>query len=269
MPEALNDGSPPSGVTPPPGGTPATPAGTTNEPANAGTPANGVDDQTRNWRNLQSDRDYWRDRATSLETTPTRGAAPPPTPEPPAPTRKKLADFNFDDAAYSDYVREELRREAADTVRTTIAEEREAEATQQRQRDFETHAAEFSKANPTYFEAVRNPRFVQSPALIAEIMESGKDGPGLALYLANNLDETNRLNRMTPVQVAREVVKLQTKLATQKAALTNQIPAGGAPPSDPPASLAGTGDAGVAKDPAKLTDDDWWKNRERANKRKK
>lgn len=269
MPEALNDGSPPSAVTPPPGGIPAAAAGTTNEPANpAGTPSDS--DKERNWRNLQSDRDYWRDRATTLETTPSRGAAPTPTPEPPAPTKKTLADFAFNDVAYGDYLREEVTREAVETTRKTMAEERERESAEARARDFETHAAAFSKANPTYFEAVRNPRFVQSPALIAEIMEAGKDGPALALYLANNLDETGKLNRMTPVQVAREVVKLQTKLSAQRAALSNQIPAGGSPPADPPATLGGTGDAGVdKKDPAKMSDEDWWKNRERANKRKK
>lgn len=272
MVDAVNDGSPPSTVTPPPGGTPAPVSGNAND-ANApnGTPATGGDDdQSRNWKNLRSDRDYWRDRATQLETTPARGAAPTPEPEPtPAPTRKTLADFSFDDAKYSDYLRAEVSREAADTTRKTLNEEREREAADARARDFESHQTEFSKANPAYFEAVRNPRFVQSNALISEIMEAGKDGPALALYLANNLDETNRLNRMTPVQVAREVVKLQTKLTAQRAALQNQLPGGGNPPPNPPPTIGGTGDAGVQKkDPAKMSDADWWESRQKAGKKK-
>ncbi|MGH6633196.1 MAG: hypothetical protein ACREB0_07545 [Sphingopyxis sp.] len=252
-------------VVPPNGDTSAAAAGNTN--AN-GAPPEGGSDQDRNWKNLRGDRDYWRDRATQLETAQPRQPqnATPPANETP-PTKKTLADFGYDEAKYDDYLAERATEVARKTVREELTADEQRKAAEARRNTYESRATEFAKANPTYHEAVTNPRFTQSDALIGEIMESA-NGPALALYLANNLDETNKLNRMTPVQVAREVARLEAKLANAAPPVPkNQVPAGD-PPPNPPAKLEGSGDPGIKKDPAKLTDSEWWANRNKGKSKK-
>lgn len=275
MSTAENDGSQPSaGVTPPNGGDSANPAaGVSPNPPQEGESEDG---QGRNWRNLRSDRDYWRDRAAQLEQAP-RGEAPPPrSATPPVSTdaessKKTLADFAFDEAKYDDYLATRTREEARRAARAEIDADNERKNSEVRRSNFETKQAEFAKTNPTYFEAVRNPRFVQSDTLIAEIMESD-EGPAIAQHLANNIDLTNRLNRMNAVGVAREVVRLEAKVKSERERATasrNQLPGADDPPPNPPPKIEGAGDAGVKKDPAKMSDDEWWKSRERSNKRKR
>jgi hypothetical protein len=276
MPDAVTDGSQPSaGVSPPQSGNATPPA-----VANAGSEPNDAD---RNWKALREDRDYLRDRVTELETRLNASAANAPKPGNGTPqseaaanepaTRKTLADFNFDEAKYEAYLEDRIAEQSKKAAREVLTEAEEKKAKEERATKFESKAAEFAKANPTYFEAVRNPRFVQSPTLIAEIMGS-EHGPAVALELATNLDLTNKLNRMDAVGVAREVARIEARIearASAAAAATNQIPgaAAGANLPDPPPKLDAVGDAGVKKDPAKMTDDEWWRSRQRSNRAKK
>lgn len=259
-------------VTPPQGGEPASAAG--ENPNANGAPGSGESDQDRNWKNLRGDRDYWRDRATQLEQAGTTGQprqqqTPPAPAKDETPPKKTLADFGYDERAYDDYVRETARAEARKAARDEIEADNRKRADEARRTSYETKAADFAKANPTYYESVQNPRFVQSDALIAEIMEA-ENGPAIALYLSNNLNETNRLNGMSATQVAREVTKLSHKLSTASAAAAvprNQVPGGGEPPPNPPAQLGATGDPGIKKDPAKMTDAEWWASRNKGKKK--
>jgi hypothetical protein len=237
------------------------------EPGTNGAPGSESPEE-RNWKALREDRDYLRDRVRQLETQPNARPAANPNPpaNEPAQPRKTLADFGFDEAKYGEYIETQTREAARKAAREEIEAENGRKAAEARRTNFEARATKFAEANPKYHEAVTNPRFVQSDALITEIMES-EQGPAIALYLANNLDETARLNRMTPVQVAREVVKLEVKLATAAAAARNQMPNGGDPPPNPPAKLDGSGDAGVKKDPSKMTDDQWWAARQAGKKK--
>jgi hypothetical protein len=273
MPDAVNDASQASaGVSPPQSGNATPPGG-----GNAGSEPNDAD---RNWRALREDRDYLRDRVTALETRLNANASSAAKPgdgtsqaaaNEPA-TRKTLADFKFDEAAYEAYLEDRITETSRKTVREELTAAEEKKAKETRAATFESKATEFAKANPTYFEAVRNPRFTQSPALIAEIMGS-ENGPAVAMHLANDLQLTDRLNRMDAVGVAREVARIEAKLEAAKgaaaAATVNQMPGGaGANLPDPPPKLDATGDAGVKKDPAKMTDDEWWRSRNRSKAKK-
>jgi hypothetical protein len=246
-------------------------------PGQGGSNPNESDPQGRNWKNLREDRDYWRDRAAQLEGTSgnagprPREAAAPPADEVAAPTKKTLADFKYDENAYADYLDKQSSETARKAARDEINAENNRRADEARRTTYETKANDFAKANPTYHEAVRNPRFVQSPALLTEIMEAD-NGPAVALYLANNLDVTTRLNNSPPHVVAREVTKIAAKIAgeaAKAAANTNQLGgSGGEPPPNPTPKLDAKGDAGVKKDPAKMSDTEWWEARQKSSKKK-
>jgi hypothetical protein len=274
MPDAVNDASQASaGVSPPQSGNATPPGG-----GNAGSENNDAD---RNWKALREDRDYLRDRVTDLETRlnanasnaakPGDGTSQPEAAANEPATRKTLADFNFDEAKYSAYLEDRIAEQSRKAVREELTAAEEKKAKETRAATFESKQAEFAKANPTYFEATRNPRFVQSPALIAEIMGS-EMGPAVALELANNLELTGKLNRMDAVGVAREVARIEARIEARNgaaAAATNQMPGGaGANLPDPPPKLDATGDAGIKKDPAKMSDDEWWRSRNRGKAKK-
>jgi hypothetical protein len=274
MPDAVNDASQASaGVIPPESGNATPPGG-----GNAGQP--NESDADRNWKALREDRDYLRDRLTELEGRLSANAANAAKPDKGAPeaaanepaTRKTLADFNFDEAKYEAYLEARIAETSRKTVREELTAAEEKKAKETRAATFESKATEFAKANPTYFEAVRNPRFQQSPALIAEILGS-EMGPAVAMHLASDLALTDRLNRMDAVGVAREVARIEARLEAKNAAAaaaTNRMPGAeaGANLPDPPPKLDATGDAGVKKDPAKMTDDEWWRSRNRSKAKK-
>jgi len=227
-------------------------------------PAKDDSPQERNWRELREDREYWRAEAQRLRNETQRQQAPQPQPEKVPEAPKTLADFEYDEAKFAAHLREVTRMEAAEAARAELAKERERQAEKQRQAAFAERQKAFAKDNPEYHAAVSNPRFVQSDALLAELMES-EEGPAIAMYLANNLDKADMLNQLPPVAVAREVARLESKLIAERAKAKeakNQLPAG-APPPVP--KLEGS-DAALDKDPTSadsdnLSPDEWLKRR--------
>jgi len=271
MPETVEDGSSPStGVTPPPGGDAANPG------AAAANPNPNESDADRNWRRLREDADYWRDRAQQLEADRNRSASQPSNTTPPAAREestavKTLADFKFDEVAYGAYLRESLQTETRETVRKELEAERARLADTATRATFESRATEFAKSNPDYASAVSNPRFTQSPTLAREIMRR-EMGPAVAFYLSQNLGETAKLNQMADKADVREaLIEIEGKLKANKAAATtNQLPGVTVPPNPPP-KIGGDGESGTsgAKAPEKMTDDEWWNARKRAERRAK
>lgn len=277
MPDAVQDASQASaGVSPPESGNATPPGG-----GNAGSEPNDAD---RNWKALREDRDALRDRVFDLESRLNASAANAPKAANGAPsaaadepaTRKTLADFKFDETAYEAYLEDRIQKQARKAAREELDADNEKRQKAERRASFEERSTEFAKANPDYTKAISNPRFVQSDNLTAEILGS-KLGPQVALYLANNLDETNRINRMNAVDTAREVARIEARLEAAKAATggtgTNQLSGsanGTAAPNlpNPPPTIDGSGNAGVKKDTAKMTDAEWYKDREERRRKR-
>lgn len=64
---------------------------------------------------------------------------------------------------------------------------------------------------PDFMDAIANPEFRQSDT-VAMAIKSSDMGGDLAYFLANNIEETNRLNAMTPMQAAREIGRIEAKI---------------------------------------------------------
>jgi hypothetical protein len=259
--EAQPQASQPAAVTSPQGGDGAPAAPQQSQPAQTG---NGESDQDRNWRRLQGDRDYWRDRAAQLEQQQTRQPAEKQQEEQGA---KTLADFEFDDAKYQSYLLEQAEKRAEKAAERKLQEQSERQAAERRKAAFEDRQKAFAKDHPDYSEIVSNPRFTQSDALLAEIMES-EEGPAIAMYLASNLSEANRLNAMSAVEVARAVAKLENKLHSEREkakAAKNQLPVGDQPAPTPKIDGASEGSGASVKpdspDSDKLSDAEWMRRR--------
>ena len=132
------------------------------------------------------------------------------------------------------------------------------------QTKFVQSVEKFKEKTPDYDAAVSNPAFVQSPALIEAVLYS-EMGPQIAYYLAKNVAETNRLNRLNPVAVAREIGRLEERLTPSQPKKVTDAPA-------PIKAVGGNGTDKVSKDPKDMTMDEYadyrksttaWKGRKR------
>lgn len=91
--------------------------------------------------------------------------------------------------------------------------------------DFRDRSKEAAKAIPDYQATVKAAKAPMAPHVMREIIDSEK-GPLLAYHLAKNPDQAAKLNSMTPVQLAREIGRLegQVRLPTAKKATSAPAP---------------------------------------------
>jgi hypothetical protein len=234
--------------------------------------ANGekLDRQTRNWRALERDRDHWREMAM-------RQAQPQPqsTPEPEkAEPLKALADFEYDEGRYQKYLHDTLRTSVSNEVRAAIkaeiAAEREREQSTKRRTSYRNRETEFAKTVADYDDVARNPDLEISPHM-AEVIQESDDGPALAYYLGKNPDIAANIAQLPPLAAARELGKIEARLAHEREqAKPNKVSK--APPPTPKIEGADPGlKATSTTDPEsdKLSDEEWFRlaERERLKKR--
>lgn len=233
--------------------------------------ANGdkLDRQTRNWRALETDRDHWRDLAMQF-ARPAQETPPAPTPAEP---EKTLADFDFDDVRYQAYVRQSLRTalsaEARAAAKAELAAEREQQESHRRTTSFKGRESEFAKTVEDYNDVARNPSLPVTRDM-AEVIQDSDDGPALLYHLGKNPDIAEKIAMLPPKAAARELGKIEARLAFEREKAKPEK-VSKAPP--PPPKVEGA-DGALPKvsttDPEsdKLSDDEWVKAEQARLKRK-
>lgn len=190
--------------------------------------------------------------------------------------RKTLADFNYDDVAYEDYLAERVTKRASETAAkeaTKAVEEREQKKAQEttaaeRSKAWKARVDTFAKDHPDFVEKVYAEDVDFSDA-VAEAIADSELGPQLAYYLAQNPEELSRISRLSPIAVGRELGKLEVKLAVPEAKQepSEEITSAEDPPKPkipPTPKLNVTSETGrrpstTSKDSDKLSDEDWFK----------
>lgn len=202
-----------------------------------------------------------RDRERLLRLAEDRGQPAPqtqPAQQSVQQAKRTLKDFNYDDNAYTEHLRQETRRtEAAEAARQEAIRLRESEVEGLRREKFDERAAAFATAHPDYSEVVEGAWFCSKP--MAEAIEDSDEGPALAYYLAQNPDVAKQMSRLSPVQAGRELARLETQLVTERAKAADK-PVSQAPP--PPPKIEGSDPGNVERDPNKMTDAQYRKWRE-------
>lgn len=199
-----------------------------------------------------------RDRERLLRLAEERGQPQANPPQQPAQqTRKTLKDFNFDDGAYAEHLRNEARSEAAEAARQEALRLREHEVTTLRREKFDERVSAFATAHPDYTAVVEGEWSCSKP--MAEAIEDSDEGPALAYYLAQNPEIARAMSRLSPVQAGRELAKLEVQLVTERKKAAEK-PVSQAPP--PPPKIEGGDPGNVEKDPSKMTDAQFRKWRE-------
>ena len=200
----------------------------------------------------------WRDTERRLEALERPKEPEPltlPTPE----------QHGFDDAKYQAALTEYNKQIARSEAMSVIQAERAREQQQQKAQSFRQRESEYMAKNPEYRDIVYGEAFMSVPlsAATAELIAESPDGPAIALHLAKNLEEASHIASLPPVQAAREIGRIEARLAKEAEkpkALTN------APP--PPPSIEAVEPA-VEKDPLKMTDSEFakWRKRQIAQRK--
>lgn len=128
------------------------------------------------------------------------------THEAPQEPGKTLADFEYDEGQFAQYV----QGQAVVTARAEIERNNQQQATMKRRAEFETKEAVFSKTVNDYDKIAHH-----SPisAEVAEIVIGAEKAPELAYYLGKNPELAASLSEMHPLDAAREIGRIEvTKL---------------------------------------------------------
>ena len=134
-------------------------------------------------------------------------AQKPVEPEKPYTPDKSLADFEYDEGKYREYLLEGAQAKAAEAVQQRAREERRGRAFS----EFKSRETAFSNTVDNYQQVAHTNPYIQGD--LAEAVIGSPMGPELAFYLGLNMDESARLSQMHPLQMAREIGILEvTKL---------------------------------------------------------
>ena len=177
--------------------------------------------------------------------------------KPKQPPGKKLADFNYDEEAFSEYVSEQAEERAKEAARESIQREKyEAE-----QAEFKTREDKFAEDNPDYFTVSRGAfRFT---AEMKQVAMGSDNGPALIYHLAENPDLSSRLAEMSPWNMAREMGRLEATALSPKPKSLSKAPA---PAPTLKAAAAATSIKSDSPDSDKLSTEEWVKREQKRMK---
>ena len=136
------------------------------------------------------------------ETTPAVDILPPETAQPPAP---KIEDFD-DDVTWANAL--------TDWTRGAVAAEHAQIKTREAIGAFHDREVAARDRYDDYDEVVYDLELV-IPDAAARIVMASKNGPDLGYYLATHQDEARAMVGMSDVQVAREIGRIETRLASE------------------------------------------------------
>ena len=165
-----------------------------------------------------------------------------------------IADFNYDVDAWSQAMSEYAIAQAESRVEQKISAKTQQERQQSAQKSFEERAAKYAAEHPDFDQAVddlgRTVRF--SPEVIEAIGVSDH-GPAVVHYLAQHLDEADRIARLPVHLAAVQLGRIEAQVSQPKPKPVTNAPK--------PAPTLGGG-AAASKDPDRMSGDEWlaWRN---------
>lgn len=216
-----------------------------------------IDRLTRDYRDTERDRDHWREMAMRFQQS--------QAPQPEAPKAKTLADFEYDEGRFQNYLLEQATARATAAARKQLEEENSRKTAEQRRNTFIKRETDYANAVEDYYEVTRGQ--VPITAEMAEVIAESADGPALAYHLGKNLALAEQISQMSPLAQARELGRLEAKLAHERQqAEEAKRRVSQAPPPTPKIDGA---DPKVEKDPSEMTDVEFakWRRKQIAARR--
>jgi hypothetical protein len=201
------------------------------------------------WRRQKAEAraDYFRDRDRGVQVP-----APPPEIIPGIAPEPKAADFTD----YDDYVKgltDWRVKQARAQWEMESVRKAQQEAANQRQETLKTKLQEGYQIYPDFEEVAFDRSASHITPMVVDILAECDHPADVAYYLAKNRVEGIAISRMTPLQAARAIARLEDKIVATRssnpAPQTSNKPTVKAPPPIKPVGSTAT----VTKDPEKMT----------------
>lgn len=173
-----------------------------------------IDEFTRAQRQAERETAYWRQRAEAAEK--------PPEPPKAKPTPEQFDDYGAYVEAISDWKAEEKIKTTLE-ARDAAAAEKQTAAT--RATNWSERETQTRTAVADYDEVMRAADTPIAQHVIDQLLES-EEGPRIAYHLAKHPEIAAKLNTLTPIQAAREIGRLEARVAVpvDSAAAADETP---------------------------------------------
>lgn len=201
-----------------------------------------IDKAVRAQREAEREREFWKQEALKGRTT-----TPAETQTTTTEAKGEPSENDFEThAAYVKALTKWTANQAVEEFK--VSQRKEAVTTRQQtvQQEFKGRQEAFKAATPDFDEVISAADVQVSNAVITEIVES-ENGPALQYYLAKNPDEAERLSKLAPLTLAREVGKIESRFSSsqQKTAVKTTA-------APPPPNPTGKSSATSTKDPGEM-----------------
>lgn len=193
---------------------------------------------------------------------------------------KTLADFDYDETAYQKHIHADVEKRASTAAEKAVEarEKTQAKAAAEKARidSWKNRTAEYAKVKVDFAEKVYSIPDAYLNDTVFEALTESEVGPEVAYYLAENLDEAERISNLSPAAAARAIGRLESKFEA-KAEAKAEVASEEAKPKDeprttkapaPPPKLDASNDV-VKKDPADMSQKEFntWRRRQIAQRR--
>ncbi|MBK9497735.1 MAG: hypothetical protein IPO08_25135 [Xanthomonadales bacterium] len=169
-----------------------------------------IDELTRNWRQTERDRDYWRELAMRGQQAEKPADTAPPTAPVSIPT---LAEFEYDENKYQAALLQYTEAVAERKVEAVLKAERDRQAQEATQKTWKQRESEFKAKTPDYETVAYYAPL--SNEVVSLVVES-EVGPELAYYLGKNPELAQTISQLPERAAAREIGKLESRLEAQR-----------------------------------------------------
>ena len=166
-----------------------------------------------------------------------------------------IVDFNYDQdrwaAAMTQYAVKQAERNVSQRFQQNDMQRHQQQLAEQ----FDERSREYAAANPGFEDRLADlGRNVQFNPYVVEVIGSSEHGPAVVDYLAQHLDEADRIARLQPHLAALHLGRIEAKVSAPKPKPVTNAP-------NPPPTLSG-GKATVTKNPDEMTQAEWlaWRN---------
>jgi hypothetical protein len=171
---------------------------------------------------------------------------------PKQPAGMSLADFEYDEGKFSEY----LGNQANERATAAVHQRMDIEKRQQQQAEFSVRESDYSSDFDDYHAVTRSNDLKLSQDMV-NVAQGSEHGPAILYHLGKNPDVSERLSRMAPMDMARELGKIEATQLAKPPSIT-KAPA-------PPAKLKGTDKATTIRSDSPASDSlstEEWRRRE-------
>lgn len=201
-----------------------------------------------------------------VEERATQSPAAKAEPQQQAETPKTLKDFNYNEQEFHRYTVERAVSEATRIAEQKAQQAREAEATRARAESWEERFEKFAEEHPEILDGWES---LPISKAMGEALQGSEVGPEIGLYLRNNRAVAKELSKMHPFDAAREIGRIEERLAIERKKASEK-PVSQAPPPPPKvdAATAPSRISTTSPESDKLSDDEWVKAEQARLRRK-